>query len=260
MTYKIAIANEKGGVAKTTSAISIGAALVENGMSVLLLDLDAQANLTMALGVDHTAVKNTTGSILLESLPPSQAVLHTGVPNLDLVPASSELSLAERYLPIRSNYEFTLSSILNQQSWEYDFLIMDCPPFLGAITTNALTAADLLIIPTQAEFFSISALRSMIALIRKIRTKGNPRLAYRLLLTLFDRRNRIHRTLCEQLRATFGGGVLDNFIEVDTRLRECPIVGLPIIYHSPKTRSALQYRALTQEILTYVKETAQQPA
>ena len=260
MTYTIAIANEKGGVAKTTSAISIGAALVENGMSVLLLDLDAQANLTMALGVNPAAVKKTTGSILLENLPPRQAVIQTGVPGLDLAPASSELSMAERYLPIRSNYERILASILKQQTWDYDYLIMDCPPFLGAITTNALTAADLLIMPTQAEFFSISALRSMIALIRKIRSQGNPNLAYRLLLTLFDRRNRIHRTLSEQLRATFGSGVLDTVIEVDTRLRECPIVGLPIIYHSPKTRAAFQYRALTQEILTNVKETAQQPA
>ena len=260
MTYSIAIANEKGGVAKTTTAISIGAALVENGMRVLLLDLDPQANLSMALGIDPGVVRKTTGSILLENTPPEQAVLQTGVPCLDLIPASSGLSLAERYLPIRPTHEFILDSILKQQTWDYDFLIMDCPPFLGAITTNALTSADLLIMPTQAEFFSISAIRSMMALVQKIRTQSNSQLAYRLLLTLFDRRNRIHRTLSEQLRAKFGVGVLDTVVEVDTRLRECPIVGLPIIYHSPKTRSALQYRALTQEILTNVKETAPQPA
>jgi chromosome partitioning protein len=227
---------------------------------VLLLDLDAQANLTMALGVNLAEVKKTTGSILLENLPPRQAVLQSGIPNLDLVPASSELGLAERYLPIRANYELIMASILEQQSWDYDFLIMDCPPFLGAITTNALTAADLLIMPTQAEFFSISAIRNMMALIRKVRSKGNPQLAYRLLLTLFDRRNRIHRTLSEQLRTKFGSGVLDTIIEVDTRLRECPVVGLPIIYHSPKTRSAMQYRALMLEIFANVKETAPQQA
>ncbi len=260
MSYIIAIANEKGGVAKTTTAISLGAAMVESGLNVLLLDLDAQANLSMALAVDAAQNGKSTAGVLLENLPPRQAICQTGIPGLDLIPSTANMTLAERYLPIRSNHELTLRSALREQDWAYDCLILDCPPFLGAVTNNALMAADLLIMPTQAEFFSISALRSMMALIRKIRTQGNPQLTYRLLLTLYDRRNRIHRTLSEQLRATFGNGVLETVIEVDTRLRESSIAGMPIIYHSPKTRAALQYRALTQEILAYVKETAQQPA
>jgi chromosome partitioning protein len=259
MAYIISIANEKGGVAKTTTTLSLGAALVENGLEVLLIDLDGQANLSLGLGAELAKSKPTIVNVLLESVPAANAVLKTGIPKLDLIPASPELSLAERFLPIRQGYESTLSKALRDASWQYDYILLDCPPFLGAITLNSLMTSDLLIMPTQAEFFSINALRNMMSLVRRVRSQGNPRLTYRLLLTLYDRRNRIHRTLSEQLRATFGTGVLDTVIETDTRLRESPIAGMPIIYHSPKSRSALQYRALGQEILTYVKETTAQP-
>jgi chromosome partitioning protein len=259
MTYIISVANEKGGVAKTTTAISLGAALVETGLEVVLIDLDGQANLSLSFGMEAGKVKNSIINVLLESASLHSVVRETGIPRLDLIPSTSEMSLAERFLPIRQGYEMTLATALNEETWAYDFVIIDCPPFLGAITLNALMASDLLIMPTQAEFFSISALRNMMAIVRRVRSQGNPRLTYRLLLTMFDRRNRIHRTLSEQLRSTFGNGVLDTMIETDTKLRESPIAGLPIIYHAPKTRSALQYRALSQEILLYVKEATSQP-
>jgi chromosome partitioning protein len=152
-----------------------------------------------------------------------------------------------------------LAKALQDANLQFDYIILDCPPFLGAVTLNALMASDLLLMPTQAEFFSINALRNMMGLVRRIRSQGNARLTYRLLITMFDRRNRIHRTLSEQLRATFGVGVLDTVIETDTKLRESPIAGLPIIFHAPKSRASMQYRALAQEILTYVKETTAQP-
>jgi chromosome partitioning protein len=256
MTYILSVANEKGGVAKTTTSISLGAALVENGSEILLLDLDPQANLTLALGIETAAVKHTVTKVLLESLPPVEAVIKTSIPKLDVIASSTEMSLAERYLPTRAGYEQILAKALRDSAWSYDFIIIDCPPFLGATTINALTASDLLIMPTQAEFFSINALRNMMSAVRRVRAQGNPQLTYRLLLTMFDRRNRIHRTLSEQLRTTFGNGVLETVIETDTRLRESSIAGMPIIFHSPKTRSALQYRALAQEILAYVKETS----
>jgi chromosome partitioning protein len=259
MTYIIAVANEKGGVAKTTTTISLGAALVENGLEVLLIDLDGQANLSLALSADNGKPQSTIVNVLLESTPARQAVRETGIPRLDMISSNSEMGLAERFLPMRQGYETALARALRDESWPYDYILMDCPPFLGAITHNALAAADLLIMPTQAEFFSINALRNMMGLVRRIRAQSNPSLTYRLLLTMFDRRNRIHRTLSEQLRATFGNGVLETVIETDTKLRESPIAGLPIIYHAPKSRSALQYRALGQEILTYVKETNSQP-
>jgi chromosome partitioning protein len=259
MTYIISVANEKGGVAKTTTAISLGAALVETGLEVILVDLDGQANLSLAFGLENGKTQNTIVNVLLESVPTRSVIRETGIPRLDLIPSATEMSLAERFLPIRQGYETMLVKALREENWAYDYVILDCPPFLGAVTYNALMASDLLIMPTQAEYFSINALRNMMGLVRRVRSQGNPRLTYRLLLTMFDRRNRIHRTLSEQLRSTFGNGVLDTVIETDTKLRESPIAGLPIIYHAPKSRSALQYRALAQEILTYVKETTSQP-
>ena len=259
MTIFVSIANEKGGVAKTTTTISLGAALVEAGLSVLLVDLDAQANLSLALNANHKGQAGIA-NVLLESAPARDVVRETGIPHLDLISSSADTGLAERFLPSRQDYEITLRNAFSNAQWSYDFVIMDCPPFLGAVTGNALMASDLLLIPTQAEFFSINALRNMLSLIRRVRAQGNDQMTYRLLLTMYDRRNRIHRTLSEQLRATFGNGVLETVIETDTKLRESPIAGLPIIYHAPKSRSALQYRALAQEILVYVKETTTQPA
>lgn len=260
MTYVISIANEKGGVAKTTTTTSLGAALVETGLQVLLVDLDAQANLSLALGTEGEQTQPTMVNVLLESLPIRSAIRETGIPGLQIIPSTGEMGLAERFLPVRQGYETFIAKSLQEENWNFDYILLDCPPFLGAVTTNALMASDLLIMPTQAEFFSINALRNMMGLVRRIRTQGNPRLTYRLLLTMFDRRNRIHRTMTEQLRTTFGNGVLETVIETDTKLRESPIAGLPIIYHAPKSRSALQYRALAQEILKYVKETTSQPS
>jgi chromosome partitioning protein len=260
MTYIISVANEKGGVAKTTTAVSLGAAIVEAGLEVLLIDLDGQANLSLALGSDTGKTKSSVVNVLLENLPARSAIQETGIPRLSLLPATAELSLAERFLPIRPGYEMTLAKAIQEANQDFDYIILDCPPFLGAVTTNALMASNLLLMPSQAEYFSINALRNMMGMVRRARGQGNPHLTYRLLLTMFDRRNRIHRTLSEQLRTTFGNGVLETVIEIDTKLRESPIAGLPIIFHAPKSRAAVQYRALAQEILTYVKETTAQQA
>lgn len=260
MTYIISVANEKGGVAKTTTTVSLAAAMAETGLEVLVIDLDAQANLSLALGHEGSKAQTSLANVLLESTSPREAVRETGIPRLDLIAAAPEMVQIERFLPNRQNYESVLANALRDAGWDYDFILIDCAPFLGAVTFNALMASDLLLIPTQAEYFSISALRNMMAIVRRARAQGNTRLTYRLLLTMFDRRNRIHRNLSEQMRTTFGNGVLENVIEVDTKLRESSIAGMPILYHAPKSRSALQYRALAQEILTYVKETNSQPS
>lgn len=260
MSYKIAIVNEKGGVAKTTTSISLGAVLADIGFNVLLVDLDPQANLSLACGVELEKSQRSSASVLIEHYPIQNILRTTSTPNLWLLPANSEMTLAERLLPTRQGYEAHLKLALVPVSSGYDFIIMDCPPFLGAVTLNALTTADLLLVPTQAEFFSIYALRNLMNLVRRVRTQYNPALTYRLLLTMFDRRNRIHRTMAEQLRTSFSSGVMQTTIDIDTKLRESPIAGIPIIQHAPKSRSAQQYRALAQEIIDYVKETTQQPA
>jgi chromosome partitioning protein len=260
MTTIVCVANEKGGVAKTTTTVSLAAALVETGLEVLVIDLDGQANLSLALGAEQSHTAAGAAQILLDGAPARAAVQNTGIPRLDLIPSSQQINQAEQTLSAQPGYEMTLARAFRTADWSYDFVLIDCPPFLGAVTINALMASHLLLMPTQAEFFSINALRNMMATIRSVRVQGNPRLTYRLLLTMYDRRNRIHRTLGEQMRATFGSGVFESMIEIDTKLRESAIAGLPILYHAPKSRAAVQYRALAQETIAYVKETSSAPA
>jgi chromosome partitioning protein len=260
MTFVIAIANEKGGVAKTTTTLSLGAALSENGARVLMIDLDTQANLSLATGMDTEKSDGSISKILLDNQPITGVIRETSYPNLWLVSSSPEMGMAERYLPARSAYEQTLVKAIKEVPSEFQYILLDCPPFLGAVTTNAMVAADLLLIPTQAEFFSVFALKNLMSMVKRIRAQYNPLLTYRLLLTMVDRRNKIHRILSEQLRNNFGSGVLETVIETDTKLRECIINGTPIIYYAPKTRATIQYRSLAQEIMKYAQEAILQPA
>lgn len=273
----IAIANQKGGVAKTTTTVSLGGALTSYDKEVLLIDLDAQANLTLALGRDPGRVRGSITDVLFHSATLLSVSRETSIPGLDLVPSNSGMELAERFLPVRKDYETILRRTINDElrpfSAEpsasvrgasgsfaksfpvinYDYIILDCPPFLGAVTLNALVAADLLIIPTQPEFFSAHALRTMMTTIRQVRQNQNPELIYRILITLLDRRNRIHRQIHDQIYKTFGESVFQTILEVDTKLRESAIEGKPIMFHKAQTRGALQYDALAQEIMQYVR-------
>ena len=252
----IAVSNEKGGVAKTTTTLSLGAALVEMDQRVLLIDLDAQANLTLALGLEPSEAEVTSSNIMLDNTPLLNARRKTEIENLDLIPSNSKIETSEQFLPVRNNYTSILrNAIIGGGNLPYDYILLDCPPALGAITRNALTAANLLLIPTQAEYFSAYALRNMMTMIRKIREEDNPGLAYRILVTMLDRRNRTHRNIHEQLRSTFGEGVFDSVIEIDTKLRESPIAGLPITRYKTGARGSTQYRILAQELVVYAKET-----
>ena len=276
----IAIANQKGGVAKTTTVVSLGGALATHGKEVLLIDLDAQANLTLALGKDPSRLRGAITDVLFHSSTLLSVSRETSIPGLDLVPSNSGMELAERFLPVRKDYESILTRTLSAElrprpdtgdqptegnrttpSYErnfpvieYDYVILDCPPFMGAVTLNALVAANLLIIPTQPEYFSAHALRTMMTLIRQVRSQQNSKLVYRILITLFDKRNRIHRQVQEQINNSFGEGVFDTVIGVDTKLRESAIEGVPIShlkFPGGTSRSALQYDALAQEIIQY---------
>lgn len=253
MAYIISIANEKGGVAKTTTTLSLGGALVEMGKKVLLLDLDPQSNLTLSLGVETDQKVSSLLNLVLDKLNPTEVIIKTQIAGLELFPSNGDIRMAERLLPMQPNYQLILKNILSTIENNYDFIILDCPPFLGAITLNALMTSNLLLLPTQAEYYSVFALKNMMAMVRQVRSLENSSLRYRLLLTMFDKRNGIHRSLAEHLRSTFTSGVLDTVIEIDTRLRESPLSGLPIVYHAAKSRGALQYRFLAQEILNYAK-------
>ncbi len=258
MTKTIAVSNEKGGVAKTTTALSLGAALAELGNRVLLIDLDAQANLTLALGLEPGESELTSSNVMLDNDSIMNVSRKTDVPNLDLIPSSSRIETAEQFLPVRTNYTTILQRAIRGAGLPYDYIVLDCPPALGAITRNALAAANLLLIPTQAEYFSAYALRNMMGLIRRSREMDNPNLSYRILVTMLDRRNRTHRNIHEQLRATFGTGVFNTVIELDTKLRESPIAGQPITHYKAAARGSTQYRVLAQELVEYAKETENQ--
>jgi chromosome partitioning protein len=250
------MSNEKGGVAKTTSTLSLGAALAEMNYRVLLIDLDPQANLSLALGLETGESNITSAHVLIENAVLRSAIRKTDIATLDLVPSSFRIETAEQFLPMRTQYLTTLRNALEADALPYDYILLDCPPALGAITLNALSAADLLIIPTQAEYFSAYALRNMMGTIRRVRQEVNPSLAYRILVTLLDRRNRTHRNIFEQLQNTFGQGVFTSVIEVDTKLRESPIAGVPITHYRPTSRGSQQYRVLAQELIEYAKEEA----
>jgi chromosome partitioning protein len=260
MPLVIAMSNEKGGVAKTTSTLSLGAALAELNHRVMLIDLDPQANLSLALGLETVDVELTSASVLIDNTAIKSTIRRTEVNNLDLVPCNARIESAEQFLPMRSHYLSTLRNAIQAATLPYDYILLDCPPALGAITLNALSAADLLIIPTQAEYFSAYALRNMMGTIRRVRQESNPNLAYRILVTLLDRRNRTHRNIFEQLQATFGQGVFTTVIEIDTKLRESPIAGMPITQYRPTSRGSQQYRVLAQELIEYAKEEASRQA
>lgn len=246
MPYIIAIANAKGGVAKTTTTLSLGASLAESGGSVLLIDLDPHANLSISLGLRPPALDRTIADVLLGGESLAQVAYATPQDGMQLVPSNHDLQRAESYLHVREDYELILSQAL--KSMTVDTVILDCPPTLGTLTHNALAAADLLIIPTQPEYFSAHALRDMLNMILMIRERTNPRLRYRILLTMLDRRNRIHRSLSQQIRTAFSQATFDIEIETDTRLRESPVFGKPINQYAPSSRATIQYRELAEEL------------
>ena len=259
MTMVVAIANEKGGVGKTTTALSLGAALAELRQQVLLIDLDPQANLTLGVGLRPGQAPASIADVLLGDAALSDILLPTQVAGLSIAPASDDLLQAERFLPVRQDFELILRDALSVSA-HYDSVVVDCPPALGPLTRSALGAADLLVIPTQCEFFSAFALRQVINLVRSVRERVNPSLRYRLLLTMVDLRNAMHRSLAEEIRLAFGAAVFRSAIEVDARLRESPAFGKPITEYAPASRGAQQYRQLALELTEHVQATLAQVA
>jgi chromosome partitioning protein len=258
--YTIAISNEKGGVAKTTSVVSLAACLADLGNRILAIDLDPQANMTLAFGTEPNREKPNISAAFFKGTAIDQLIYPVSPPLLSIIPSSEELALAERILPSKGKHHGVLRQLLHQTPLPFDFVLIDCPPALGVLTLNAMVAADLLLIPTQPEYFSIYALRNLMACIRQVRSLENLRLTYRLLITMYDRRNRTHRIMGEHLRQSFENGMLKSMIEIDTKLREAPIAGTPITVHAPKSRASHQYRLLAQEIFDYAKETSLQSA
>jgi len=241
--YVIAVANEKGGVGKTTSTLSIGTILAQRGSKVLFIDLDPQGNLTLSLGYKPQETPSTNE--------PFNVNTEEETENIDLIFARS-LVIDEAY-QIKSNFvsdphllSRDLSGIITPS---YDYVIIDCPPSLGQLTIDALLISDFLLIPTQADFFSAYALKDLMRLIGVVRREGNPGLHYKILITLFDKRNRIHHSIKKQLDHTFRAGIFETMIEIDAELRRASILGFPTI----NSRGVKSYRMLVDELLRYIR-------
>ena len=250
MTTTIAIGNQKGGVAKTTTTLSLGAALADLGHGVLLVDLDPQANLTLSLGLQphnlaHTAIDALLGTDSLVGVSRESAIFR-----MDIVPSNHELIILDKILANKNGEQLRLRRKMDDSVRRlYDFVLVDCPPSAGNLTMNALSAADLLIVPVQCEFYAAHSLRQTTQLVRRAQAKDNPRLRYMVLVTIYDQRNKISRLILEQLRAALSGMLFDTIIQIDTKLRESPAYGKPIGQYAPGSRGAQQYRDLAQEIL-----------
>jgi chromosome partitioning protein len=252
MTTTLAISNLKGGVAKTTTCLSLGACLAEMGKIVLLIDLDPQANLTLAVGLKPDQLRHTVDEALLGNASLVSVSRECAVFGLDIVPANQELVTIDKVLYGRKGYEFYLkNSIEAMGSSSYDFILIDCPPSAGTLTLNALTAADILIVPVQCEYFAVQSFRQVTELVKLVREKTNPRLTYRALVTLYDRRNKINQVIYDQMQRGMNGVLLRTIIEVDTKLKESPVFGQPVTLYAPNTRGTAQYRALAQELTTH---------
>ena len=254
MPYVIGICHQKGGVAKTTTTVGLGASFVGLQTETLMIDLDPQANLTSSIGLDSSEMNHSIAEAMLGEADLAAVRMETSLPGLDIVPSNAAMLTIGRQLYQLPEFEFRLRKVLEAPAvYDYGLVLLDCPPSVGPLTLNALTAADLLIIPTQCEYFSIQALTDMFELVRLIRNRTNPTLMYRLLVTMFDGRGTFHTRMLEQMRNYFNSGLLNTIIGFDTKLRESQLAGTPVSIHAPHSRGAQQYRQLAEELTIYVK-------
>lgn len=253
MAFVIAICHQKGGVAKTTTTLGLGACLVERGAETLMIDLDPQANLTASIGINSADVPYSIAEALMGEVDLAAVRLETSLPGLDIVPSNASMVSMGKDLYQLADYEHRLRQVLAGPAVsDYEFVLLDCPPSLGPLTFTALTAANLLIVPTQCEYFSIQALMDIFELVKVVRDKTNPELIYRLLVTMFDGRGSFHARMLAQMRDYFHEGLLQTIIGFDTKFREAQVAGQPITIHAPQSRGAQQYRQLAEELYVYV--------
>lgn len=253
----VAVANQKGGVGKTTTAINIATAMAATGWRTLLIDLDPQGNASTGLGVPAEARQRSSYDLLIENMPISQCVVGTSIPGLDIVPATQDLSGAEVELVSVEGRTERLRQSLHRagDQGRYDICFIDCPPSLGLLTLNALSAADTLLVPLQCEFFALEGLSQLLQTVERVQQRFNRDLGIvGIVLTMFDRRNRLTDQVADDVRDCLGNLVFDAVIPRNVRLSEAPSHGLPALVYDHHCAGSRAYIALARELIGRLPE------
>ena len=246
----IAIANQKGGVGKTTTAVNLSSCLALLGARVLLIDVDPQGNSTSGLGIDKSTVKRCVYDCLVNDVPMDEAVVSTKVENLGLLPATIQLAGAEVELVSVLARENMLKRALEKVKYRYDFVLMDCPPSLGLLTINALTAASSVLVPIQCEFYALEGLSQLMRTVGLVQKNLNPSLQLEgVVLTMFDARTNLSIQVVDEVKNHFRNKVYRTIIPRNIRLSEAPSHGKPIVQYDPKSRGAEVYLELAKEVM-----------
>ena len=246
----IAIANQKGGVGKTTTTINLGAAIAESGKKVLIVDLDPQSNTTTGLGVSTKDLNSSIYQVIIEENTASETIVSVGIKNLYLLPSNLELAGAEIELVTAFSREQRLTRALDEVVNDYDFIIIDCPPALGLLTVNALCFANEVIVPIQCEYYALEGLGQLVGNVDLVKANLNPDLEIsKIVLVMYDSRTKISKQVAEEVREYFGDRVCAQVIPRSVRLSEAPSYGQPITVFDPTSRGSVAYKELAREVL-----------
>lgn len=250
MAKIIAIANQKGGVGKTTTNVNLGACLARLGEKVLTVDIDPQGNTTSGLGIDKDMLSKTSYEVMIDNEPVDSAILETQIEGLYLLPSNIQLVGAEIELTGMIAREHILKGVLDPLRDDYDYILIDCPPSLGLLTLNALTAADNVLVPIQCEFFALEGLSQLVNTVNIVSKRLNPNLAMEgVVLTMYDPRTNLSQQVVDEVTSYFNNKVYDTMIPRNVRLGEAPSFGMPIIVYDPSCSGARAYMQLAQEII-----------
>ncbi|MBE5780923.1 MAG: ParA family protein [Clostridiales bacterium] len=246
----IAVANQKGGVGKTTTNVNLSACLAALGKRVLTIDIDPQGNTTSGLGIEKSEITDSTYEVLIGDATARDAIIPTCVEGLDLLPSNINLVGAEIEMTSMIAREHILKEALNKVKEEYDFILIDCPPSLGLLTLNALTAADKVLVPIQCEFYALEGLSQLINTVNIVGKRLNPSLSMEgVVLTMYDPRTKLSQQVVGEVKNFFNNRVYDTMIPRNVRLGEAPSFGLPITLYDPNCTGAKAYMALAQEVI-----------